>query len=181
MATPPATTSSAASRRQAAMLATERRWWQEINRAQLAFAECVNNLERSGVRWDARITSAMRGIDPETWWRCHRRIEAGERWVGANATDRRVQRIVYATRQRALELVAERDASVTTLKAACGAAEVRLRAALRNPGAAFGVRETARRLGLPESTVAVLLGSTPLSAADRLALCRAHHHVEVPG
>ncbi len=162
------------------MLATELRWWQELNQAQLSFADCATRLEEARAQWETRITSSMRGVDPQVWWRCHRRVDAGERWVGANATARRVQRIVYATQDRVLKLADQRDARLATVEVACAAAEARLRAAVRNPVAAFGVRETARRLGLPESTVSVLLGSTALSAADRLALCAAHNPVEVP-
>lgn len=177
----PITPSTAARRRQSVMLDTEQRWWQEINRAQVHFADCANRLEEARARWDARITSAMRGVDAEVWWRCHRRIDAGERWVAGSSRARWVQRVVYVTRDRVLELLADGDARLATLEVACAAAEARLRAAIRNPGAAFGVGETARRLGLPMSTVAALLGSAPLSAADRLALCGVHSPLEVPG
>lgn len=159
-----------ARRRQEVILATEHRWWRDFSRAQLDLVEGMHRLDAERARWDARISSAMRGAEPEAWWRCHQRLEAGERWVGANARARWVQRVVYATRDRVQQLAGQRDARLAPLEAACGTAEARLRDAIRPLGAAFGTRETAHRLGLPESTVAVLVGSAPLTPADQRAL-----------
>lgn len=180
MATQRPTSSSAARRRQAAMLSAERGWWQEINRAQEAFAACVNRLETARARWDVRITAAMRGVEPRAWWRCNRRIEAGERWYGSSTRARWVQRVVYVTRNRVQELSAERGAHLALLEPACVAAEARLREAVRRPVAAFGIPETARRLGLHEWTVASLVGSRPLRRLDREALCGARDPVGMP-
>lgn len=160
-------------RRQEVILATERRWWRELNRAQLDLVKGMHRLDVERARWGARITSAMRGVEPAEWWRCHQRIEAGERWVGANARARWVQRVVYATRDRVQQLAAQRHARLAPLEAASTAAEARLRDAVRHLGAALRIRETARRLGLPESTVAALAGSAPLTPADHRALAGA--------
>lgn len=171
---------SDARRRRAVTPATERRWWQELNRAQLALADALNRLEAVRDRWDDRVSSAMRGVGPAAWWRCHQRIEAGERWVGANDRARWVQRVVYATRARVLALVGEHDVHVAPLEVACVSAETGMRAAVRPLVAAFGVRETARRLGLPKSTVAALAGSSPLTAADYRALRGVDDPTEMP-
>lgn len=162
-----------ARRRQAAILATEHQWWRKFNRAQLDLVEGMHRLDAERARWDACISSAMRGVEPAAWWRCHKRVEAGERWVGANAAARRIQRVVYATRDRVHQLAEQRDARLAPLEAASRAAESRLRDAFRHLGAAFGIREMARRLGLPGSTVAALVGSTPLTPADHRALAGA--------
>lgn len=169
-----------ARQRQDVMLAAELRWWRELNRAQLDLVERLHRLGAVRARWDARISSAMRGVEPAAWWRCHQRIEAGERWVGANASARWVQRVVYATRDGVLDLDGRRDANLAPLEAACVAAEARLRHAVGYLGAAFGVRETARRLGLPESTVAALAGSAPLTPADCRALCGGGDPIALP-
>lgn len=116
----------------------------------------------------------MRGVGPSAWWRCNRRIEAGELWVGGNAEARWVQRVVYATRTRVLALAGQRDARLAPLEATCAAAEGRLRSAIDPLVTAFGVRETARRLGLPGSTVSALAGSTPLTPRDRRVLGLPH-------
>lgn len=169
-----------ARRRQEVTPATEHRWWQELNQAQLALADAVNRLEAGRIRWDARLSSAMPGVEPTTWWRCYRRIEAGERWVGANASARWVQRVVYATRDRVLDLAGQRDTRLAPLEVACVSAETGMRAAVRPLVAAFGVRETARRLGLPKSTVAALAGSAPLRPADYRALRGRNDPTEMP-
>lgn len=153
------------------MLATEQRWWREIDRAQIAFAARAARIEAARARCDTLIRTAMRGVEPKAWWRCHRRIDAGERWVAASSRDRWVQRVVYVTGDRVLALVADRDTRLAPLQAALMAEEARLRTAVRKPAATFGPRETARRLGLPEWTVTALIGSTPLSPADHRRLC----------
>ena len=153
------------------MLATERRWWRDVDRAQLAFAESVHRREVARDRWEVRIRTAMRGVEPGAWWRCHRRIEAGERWVGGNKSARWVQRVVWVTWDRVVELAARRDNHLAALEDSCQGAEWALRGAIRNPVAAFGLPETARRLGLPRSTVEALHRGRPLRPADRQALC----------
>ena len=160
-----------ARRRQAAMLATEQRWWRDIDRAKIAYAERAARLEATRARWDARIRTAMKGVEPKVWWGCHRRIDAGERWVAAGSEARWIQRVVYVTEDRVLELAGRRDARLAVLEATCAAAEAALRVAVRKPAATFGSRETARRLCLPEWTVTALVGSSPLSPADRRLLC----------
>ena len=160
--------------RHAVILATERTWWREVNRAQQALASALTGLALVRATWDARLTTAMRGVDPPAWWRCNQRIEAGELWVGGNARARWVQRVVYATRTRVLALAGQRDARLAPLEATCAAAEDRLRGAIRPLAIAFSVRETARRLGLPESTVSALAGSAPLTPADRRVLGLPH-------
>ncbi len=162
------------------MLAAERRWWREINSAQAAFAAQVTWIEATRARWHRRITAAMRGVEPRAWWRCNRRIEAGERWVAAKGESRWVQRVVYVTRDRVLELVAQRDARLTQMEAVCATAEERLREAVRQPVATFGVVETARRLGLPAWTVADLISTRRMSPADRRLLSGASEPLEVP-
>ena len=162
------------------MLVAEQRWWREFNRAQLDFADCAERLEAARLRWDAWITAAMRGVEPTAWWHCNQRIEAGERWVGPNATARRVQRIVYVTRAKVLELSRRRAADLHTLEADFVRAEGRLREAVRNPTAAFGVRETARRLGLPRWTVEALRDATPLRRADHVALRQFGESINLP-
>jgi hypothetical protein len=160
--------------RQAVILATEHTWWREVNRAQLALVSALTRLELVQAFWDARIAAAMRGVDPPAWWRCSQRIETGELWVGGNAKARWVQRVVYATRTRVLALAGQRDARLASVEGTCAEAEGRLRGAIRPLVTAFGVRETARRLGLPESTVSSLVGSAPLGPADRRALGLPH-------
>ena len=159
--------------RLAVIFATEHTWWREVNRAQLGLVSALTRLEFVRATWDARIATAMRGVDPPAWWRCSQRIEAGELWVGGNAKARWVQRVVYATRTRVLTLAGQRDARLAPLEATCAAADGRLRGAIRPLVTAFGVRETARRLGLPEPTVSALVGSAPLTPADyRVLGCR---------
>lgn len=176
----PSTTFVAASNRtdlrhrHAVILATEHTWWREVNRAQLALASALARLEFVRATWDARITAAMRGVDQPAWWRCNQRIETGDLWVGGNAKARWVQRVVYATRTRVLALAGQRDARLALLEATCAAADGRLRGAIRPLVTAFGVRETARRLRLPEPTVSALIGSAPLAPADRRALGLPH-------
>lgn len=160
--------------RHAVILATEHTWWREVNRAQLALVSALTRLEFVQAVWDARITAAMRGVGPSAWWRCNRRIEAGELWVGGNAKARWGQRVVYATRTRVLALAGQRAARLAPLEAACAVADGRLRGAIRPLVTAFGVRETARRLGLPEPTVSALVGSAPLTPTDRRVLGLPH-------
>lgn len=160
--------------RHAEILATERTWWRELNRAQLALARELTRKEMAKAAWDARVTAAMRGVDPPAWWRCNQRIETGDLWVGGNASARWVQRVVYATRARVLALAGRRDARLACLERSCATAEERLRSAVQPLVSAFGARETARRLGLPESTIAALTGSAQLTSADRRALGLPH-------
>lgn len=160
--------------RHAVIVATERTWWREVNRADRALVSALTRLELVQASWDARITTAMRGVDPPAWWRCNQRIEAGELWVGGNAKARWVQRVVYVTRTRVLALAGQRAARLAPLEATCAAADGRLRDAIRPLVAAFGIWDTASRLGLPEPTVASLVGSAPLAPADRKALGLPH-------
>jgi hypothetical protein len=79
-----------------------------------------------------------------------------------------------------LELADQRDRMLAALDAERAAAEARMRVTVHRLSAAFGIRETARRLGVPESTVAALAHSAPLTPADRRALSGTGEPLELP-
>jgi hypothetical protein len=120
-----------ASWRQSAIHVLERRLWRNWERALRELHTCVHRLERGHSRWEARLARAMRGVDPDVWWRTNRRLEAGELWVAHGSGARRVQRVVYVTRPTVLALAARRDADLHDLTAATTTADRALREATR--------------------------------------------------
>ena len=95
----------------------------------------------------------MRGVDPETWWRYHRRITAGDLWVAQCAKARRVQRVVQVTGPAVLDLMRRRDDDLRQLLAARSLAGAELRAASQGLVAALGVERVASVLDVSSAVV----------------------------
>ena len=98
----------------------------------------------------------MRGVDPETWWRYHRRTEAGELWIGPSASARRVQRLVQASRSAVLALAVRRDEDLRGLASARCSAVAELRDATVEVVTALGAGRVATVLGIPPAMVRAL-------------------------
>ncbi len=105
----------------------------------------------------------MRWPDPSAWWRTNRRVEAGEQWVGHDAEARWLQRVVYATRDRVLELVARRDEALAPLQAARDEAGRALQATTRHFVATAGRQRVLFVLGVPPVVLGNLMGGKPIS------------------
>lgn len=89
----------------------------------------------------------MRGVDPKTWWRYHRRMETGELWVGPGADARRAQRLVQASSVTVQDLVARRDDDLRCLAAAMWTAAAELRTTTIRLVTAQGLGRVATVLG----------------------------------
>ncbi len=115
--------------RQSAAHALERQLWSDWERALRELQTKADRLERGRSRWKARLARAMRGVDPDVWWRINDRVEAGELWIAHGSQARRAQRVVYVSRPTVLALTARRAVDLHELTAAMTAAENRLREA----------------------------------------------------
>ena len=157
-------------RRHSAFLVGDRALWREWERALGHWAAAKQELERRRAIWEQRISIAMRGVKPETWWRYHRRMEAGELWVGPGAKAVRTQQLVQVSRAAVLGLVARRDNDLRALTLVERSAATEVRAATVKVVAAQGVRRVATVLGVPPPAVRAL-GSEEQSTAvlDALA------------
>ena len=157
-------------RRHSALLVGDRAIWREWERALGHWAAGKQELERRRAIWEQRVAIAMRGVKPETWWRYHRRMEAGELWVGPGAKAVRAQQLVQVSRAAVLGLVARRydDLRAVTLAERRAAAEVR--AATVKVVAAQGVRRVATVLSVPPAIVRALCSEDQSTAVlDALA------------
>ena len=128
------------------------------------FVSADQRLQHTAAMWEARIVKAMRWPDPRAWWRTNRRVEAAERWVGHNAEARWLQRVVYVTRARVLELVARRDAALAPLRAARGEAARALQASTRRFVATAGRERVLLVLGVPPVALGNLVSDKTISA-----------------
>jgi hypothetical protein len=160
--------------RQLAVHALERRLWQDWERALRELQTRTGKLKRRRSRWEARLASAMRSVDPDLWWRTNRRIEAGELWVANGSPARRTQRVVYVTRPTVLALAARRDTDLHDLTAATTAAEKELREATRRLLATATWDRALTVLAVDPVVLADLTGPGPIPADTFSALSRGH-------
>lgn len=161
-----------ARRRQSDVHALERRLWQEWERALRHLVGRLDHLERRRSTWQSRLTRAMRGIDPEVWWRTNRRVEEGDLWVEQGPHARRTQRVVYVTRPTVVALATRRDADLHNLTAAVTAAETNLHDATRRLLVATTWDRALTVLAVDPAVLRHLLGPGTIPAGEVSALCR---------
>lgn len=165
-----ATALTEARRRQSATRIRERRLLQEWEKALCHFQLGVDRLERRRSHWDVRLARAMRGIDPDMWWRTNRRIETGELWVAHGSQARLAQRVVYVTRPTVLALAARRDADLHNLVNAATAAENQLHEVTRRLLAATTWDRALTVLAVDPVVLSDLSGAGPIPAGTLSAL-----------
>jgi len=150
-------------RRMGALQVEESRLLGRWERDRRRFVSADERLQSVGAMLETRILKAMRWPDSRAWWRTNRRVEAGELWVGHNAEARWLQRVVYATRGRVLELAARRDIALAPLHVARSEAGRALQTTTRRFVATAGRERVLVVLGVPSAALGNLMGGKPVS------------------
>jgi hypothetical protein len=158
--------------RQSAAHALERRLWSDWERALCELQTKADRLDRGRSRWKARLARAMRGVDPDVWWRINDRVEAGDLWIAHGSQARRAQRVVYVSRPTVLALTARRAVDLHELTAAMSAAENRLREATCRLLAAATWDRAITVFAVDPIVLGNLTGPGPIPPDTLSALCR---------
>jgi hypothetical protein len=165
-------TSGGAKGRQSAAHILERRLWRDWERALRELQNRADRLERTRSKWKGRLARAMRGIDPDTWWRTNRRVEVGELWVAHNPEARRVQRVVHVTRPTVLALALCQKNDLHQLAVETATAELGLREATYRLLAAANWDRALTVLAVDPGVLGNLTGPGPILTGTLSALCR---------